>query len=99
MRYWLVMPAAGSGTRFGAASPKQYAALAGRTVIEWALAPFLADTRCAGAVVALVPDDSQWGRIAARLPVARLTAVPGGAHRSLSVRRALEALAGRAAAA
>jgi 2-C-methyl-D-erythritol 4-phosphate cytidylyltransferase/2-C-methyl-D-erythritol 2,4-cyclodiphosphate synthase len=99
MRYWLVMPAAGSGTRFGAASPKQYAALAGRTVIEWALAPFLADTRCAGIVVALAADDAQWAAIAARLPAARVTAVAGGAHRSLSVRRALEALAGRAVAA
>ena len=29
------------------AMPKQYAPLAGRTVIEWALAPFLADPRCA----------------------------------------------------
>ena len=55
MRYWLVMPAAGSGRRFGAASPKQYAELAGRTVIEWALAPFLGDRRCAGIIVALAP--------------------------------------------
>src|SRR5215469_5418730 len=99
MRYWLVMPAAGSGTRFGAASPKQYAALAGRTVIEWALAPFLADRRCAGVVVALAPEDSEWAKIAARLPGAPVTVVAGGAHRSLSVRCALEALAGRAAAA
>src|SRR2546430_16956327 len=30
MRYWLVMPAAGSGSRFGAGGPKQYAPLAGR---------------------------------------------------------------------
>ena len=67
MRYWLVMPAAGSGRRFGAASPKQYAELAGRTVIEWALAPFLSDGRCAGIVVALAPQDGEWPRIAARL--------------------------------
>ena len=44
MRYWLVMPAAGSGSRFGAAAPKQYARLAGRTVIEWALARVFAPT-------------------------------------------------------
>jgi 2-C-methyl-D-erythritol 2,4-cyclodiphosphate synthase/2-C-methyl-D-erythritol 4-phosphate cytidylyltransferase len=108
MHYWLVMPAAGSGSRFGAASPKQYAKLAGRTVIEWALAPFLADRRCAGIVVALAPQDSEWARIAARLPLAErggspgapapVTAVPGGVHRSLSVRAALAALEGRAAA-
>jgi 2-C-methyl-D-erythritol 2,4-cyclodiphosphate synthase/2-C-methyl-D-erythritol 4-phosphate cytidylyltransferase len=110
MRYWLVMPAAGSGSRFRAASPKQYAALAGRTVIEWALAPFLTDWRCAGIVVALAPQDGEWPRIAARLLPAQdgvapgasspppLTAVGGGAHRSLSVRAALAALSGRAAA-
>jgi 2-C-methyl-D-erythritol 4-phosphate cytidylyltransferase / 2-C-methyl-D-erythritol 2,4-cyclodiphosphate synthase len=109
MHYWLVMPAAGSGSRFGTASPKQYAQLAGRTVIEWALAPFFADRRCAGIVVALAPGDGEWARIAARLQLAeqgvpqgasppRVTAVPGGAHRSLSVRGALAALAGRAAA-
>jgi 2-C-methyl-D-erythritol 2,4-cyclodiphosphate synthase/2-C-methyl-D-erythritol 4-phosphate cytidylyltransferase len=108
MRYWLVMPAAGSGRRFGAASPKQYAELAGRTVIEWALAPFLLDRRCVGIVVALAPQDGEWARIAARLerpghggpqgtPPPTVTAVPGGTHRSLSVRAALAALAARAA--
>jgi len=106
MHYWLLMPAAGSGSRFGAALPKQYAQLAGRTVIEWALAPFLTDPRCAGIVVALAPQDGEWARIAARLPLAEpgtgtpppVTVVPGGTHRSLSVRSALAALAGRAAA-
>ncbi|MGH8322526.1 MAG: 2-C-methyl-D-erythritol 4-phosphate cytidylyltransferase, partial [Steroidobacteraceae bacterium] len=34
MRYWLVMPAAGVGRRFGTTKPKQYAPLQGRTVIE-----------------------------------------------------------------
>ncbi len=47
------MPAAGSGSRFGSGVRKQYAPLEGRTVIEWALAPFLADRRCAQLVVAL----------------------------------------------
>ena len=53
MHYWLVMPAAGAGRRFGADTPKQYAQLEGRTVIEWSLAPFLRDARCARIVVAL----------------------------------------------
>ncbi len=106
MRYWLIMPAAGSGRRFGAASPKQYARLEGRTVIEWALSPFLDDPRCAGLVVALPAEDREWIPIAGRLSGAekpapgtsppRLSAVTGGEQRSLSVRLALEALAGRA---
>jgi len=98
MRYWLLMPAAGSGSRFGANGPKQYAPLAGRTVIEWALAPFLADARCAHIVVALARGDSAWEQVAARLHArgSTLTAVGGGAQRSQSVRLALTGLEGRA---
>jgi len=89
------MPAAGAGRRFGAGAPKQYAILLGRTVIEWALAPFLGDSRCAGVVVALAPDDAHWGRLP-RERLAGVQTVAGGAERSHSVRKGLEALAGRA---
>jgi 2-C-methyl-D-erythritol 4-phosphate cytidylyltransferase len=68
MRYWLVMPAAGVGRRFGDTVPKQYAELHGRTVIEWSLAPFLYDSRCLGVVVALGQDDRYWPTVEARLP-------------------------------
>ena len=94
-RYWLVMPAAGSGVRFGDALPKQYARLCGRCVIEWALAPFVADTRCAAAVVALAPGDEHWGPIGAALPAVQTTT--GGARRSDSVRNALRLLSTRGA--
>ena len=90
--YWLIMPAAGIGRRFGGDRPKQYAALCGRTVIEWALDPFLTDPRCAGAVVALAEDDPYWTAIA---PPEVLVA-PGGGERSHSVRNGLTALAARA---
>jgi 2-C-methyl-D-erythritol 4-phosphate cytidylyltransferase len=97
MRYWLVMPAAGAGRRFGAAARKQYAPLEGRTVIEWALAPFLADPRCARAVVALAADDAHWERLAdSPARAARVSTVEGGGQRSLSVRNALSALEARA---
>jgi 2-C-methyl-D-erythritol 4-phosphate cytidylyltransferase len=96
MRYWLVMPAAGAGRRFGSELPKQYAALAGRTVIEWSLAPFLEDARCARIIVAVAVEDRHW----TRLPVAaRARATPGGGQRSQSVRSGLAALAGEASAA
>ena len=68
MRYWLVMPAAGAGRRFGDSIPKQYADLHGRTVMEWSLAPFLYDSRCLGVVVVLGPTDSRWPLVASRLP-------------------------------
>jgi 2-C-methyl-D-erythritol 4-phosphate cytidylyltransferase/2-C-methyl-D-erythritol 2,4-cyclodiphosphate synthase len=96
MRYWLVMPAAGSGRRFGQGLPKQYIEIRGRAVIEWALEPFLEDARCAGIVVALAADDPHWPRLAAGR-LARVTTATGGAERSESVRRALRALEGRAA--
>jgi len=94
MRYWLVMPAAGAGTRFGERIPKQYASLRGRTVIEWALAPFLADARCSGAAVALAAGDTWWPKVAERIPA--VTVCQGGAQRSESVRNALLALNRRA---
>jgi 2-C-methyl-D-erythritol 4-phosphate cytidylyltransferase len=68
MRYWLVMPAAGVGRRFGEHIPKQYADLHGRTVMEWSLAPFLYDSRCLGVVVVLGMNDSFWPTVASRLP-------------------------------
>ncbi|MGH8140781.1 MAG: 2-C-methyl-D-erythritol 4-phosphate cytidylyltransferase [Steroidobacteraceae bacterium] len=96
MRYWLVMPAAGVGRRFGEHTPKQYADLHGLTVMEWALAPFLADSRCVAAVVVVGAADPHWPRIAARLP--QVNVAVGGAERSVSVRNGLAALKGRAAA-
>jgi 2-C-methyl-D-erythritol 4-phosphate cytidylyltransferase len=96
MRYWLVMPAAGAGRRFDAGRPKQYAPLAGRTVIEWALAPFLADARCAHAVVVIAPGDPHWGPVGARLGRERVSAAGGGVQRSHSVRLGLAALEARA---
>lgn len=96
MRYALVVPAAGSGRRYGAAVlRKQYEPLAGATVIEHALAPFLADARCYRIVVAIAPGDAAWPQVAARCQArgtCPIGAVDGGAERADSVRRALGAL-------
>src|SRR6185437_9597814 len=105
MRYWLVMPAAGSGRRFreldpaaAAGVPKQYAPLLGRTVIEWALAPFASDPRCVGLVVALAAGDRHWPRIAARAGAEKeVILAEGGLERVHSVRGGLAALSDRAA--
>jgi len=103
MRYWLVMPAAGVGRRFGNTKPKQYALLQGRTVIEWALAPFLTDPSCAGVSISLAADDPYWGEVAdrlAKLPgrTPELIFAGGGVERSHSVREGLAALGSRALA-
>jgi 2-C-methyl-D-erythritol 4-phosphate cytidylyltransferase/2-C-methyl-D-erythritol 2,4-cyclodiphosphate synthase len=88
LRYWLILPAAGTGRRFGAALPKQYLELAGRKVIEHALAPFLADPRCQQIVVALDPGDTQF-RILPSAADSRVRCVAGGAQRCDSVRNAI----------
>lgn len=91
MRYHLIIPAAGSGRRFAASTPKQYAVLAGSTVIERAMACFADDVDCASITVAISPDDEHWPAVAARHP--GIGAVNGGEQRAHSVRNALRALA------
>lgn len=60
-KYWVVVPAAGSSRRMGVGEmPKQYLELAGRTVIEWSLAPFLQRQECERIVVVLAQGDGHW---------------------------------------
>lgn len=84
----MVVPAAGSGSRFAHAEPKQYAVLRGATVLEHALAPFLnapaGDEECCGLVLALAAGDARFAALpAARDP--RVTTTPGGDTRAASV--------------
>ena len=95
-RFWVVVPAAGSARRMGAAVPKQYLPLAGRTVIEWSLAPFLAHERAAAVVVVLAEHDQHWAQTALAGD-ARVTTTIGGAERMDSVLAGLRALQSRAA--
>jgi 2-C-methyl-D-erythritol 4-phosphate cytidylyltransferase/2-C-methyl-D-erythritol 2,4-cyclodiphosphate synthase len=86
MRIAAILVAAGAGTRFGAAAPKQFAMIAGRPVIRWAadaLAPHVA---------ALQPVGDAGPIDAALAGLAHLPTVPGGATRQDSVRAGLEAL-------
>ncbi|HEX2791241.1 MAG TPA: 2-C-methyl-D-erythritol 4-phosphate cytidylyltransferase [Steroidobacteraceae bacterium] len=94
-RYWIVMPAAGVGRRFGGS--KQYALLGDRTVLETALQPFLDDPQCRGGSLLLAADDPHRGRLTAGLPP-QLTVDDGGSERAHSVCNGLRALEARAAA-
>jgi 2-C-methyl-D-erythritol 4-phosphate cytidylyltransferase len=94
VRYWLVMPAAGVGRRFGGA--KQFAALQQRTVLELALQPFLEDPHCQGGAIALSSDEPRRTELAARVPQ-RFALIEGGETRAHSVLNGLGALARRAA--
>ncbi|UCC13792.1 MAG: 2-C-methyl-D-erythritol 4-phosphate cytidylyltransferase [Gammaproteobacteria bacterium] len=87
---WAVVPAAGAGQRFGGCVPKQYLPLLGRTVLEWAIRPFLARSDVAGIVVAISPADEHWPGICP--PSGRVRAVHGGRQRADSVLAGLTAL-------
>lgn len=88
MKIAALLLAAGTGTRFGAALPKQYARLAGRPVLRHAAEALLAE----GLVHSLQPvgDAAAIADALAGLP--HLAPVPGGATRQGSVRAGLEAL-------
>ncbi len=93
MRYWGVLPAAGTGRRFGGALPKQYAPLAGLTVLEWSLHPLLSDARCRGVALALSAEDRWFDALDLRARYGeRLITATGGAERCESVLAGLAAL-------
>jgi len=88
---WAVIPAAGSGRRFGGPTPKQYLQAAGKPLIEHALSALLSHPRIAGAMVALSADDERWPgwtELCGK-PVLRCV---GGGERADSVLAALRAL-------
>lgn len=96
LRCWAVVPAAGTGSRMGGDTPKQYLEAAGATLIEHSLNALLACEQLAGIVVALHAKD----RRAIALPVfgdPRVRTVTGADERSGSVLAGLEALSEAAA--
>ncbi|HEY3654523.1 MAG TPA: 2-C-methyl-D-erythritol 4-phosphate cytidylyltransferase [Steroidobacteraceae bacterium] len=97
---WAVVPAAGRGARFESEAnlPKQYAPLAGATVLEWSLAALLSEPRVEGIVIALAADDTRWPDIAASMPLSKIHTTIGGATRPESVMNGLKALETLAAA-
>lgn len=88
---WALVPAAGSGRRFGGELPKQYLKVADKPLIEHALRSLLAHPGIDGVVVALAADDPHWPGWASLCgkPIVTCT---GGAERADSVLAALRAL-------
>jgi len=95
-RCWGVIPAAGTGSRMGGETPKQYLEVAGVTLIEHSLNALLGCEQVAGIVVALHAGDQRVDNLAVfRDP--RVQTVIGAGHRSGSVLAGLDALAPLAA--
>ena len=88
---YALIVAAGRGTRFGGALPKQYLPLGGTTVLRHAVAAFAAHPRIGGVQVVIREEDHDIFA-AAVSGLALLPPVPGGAERQDSVRLGLEAL-------
>ncbi len=94
-RHIALVPAAGSGSRFGAQMPKQYLPLAGQPLIRHALATLCAHPRIDRVVVVLAPEDLYWSGFDWSTLGAKLMPVHcGGASRAVSVRNGLWEIAG-----
>jgi 2-C-methyl-D-erythritol 4-phosphate cytidylyltransferase len=90
-RIWAVIPAAGTGARFGGKLAKQYLPLADKTVIEHSVNKLLARSDITAIAVALHKDDE----IFSSLPCAndpRVLRTNGGSDRASSVAQALMVL-------
>src|SRR5664279_1665336 len=90
-RLWCIVPAAGSGRRFGAEIPKQYLPLGGRPMLERTLERLAACNEIAGLMVVLARGDAHWSGLTTvrGKPVRTAT---GAAERSGSVLSGLRAL-------
>jgi 2-C-methyl-D-erythritol 4-phosphate cytidylyltransferase/2-C-methyl-D-erythritol 2,4-cyclodiphosphate synthase len=99
-RVWAIVPAAGRGERFAAATPgsppKQYSSLLGRSLLEWSLTALLADTRIHAVVAVLSEGDAHWPAVSEKFDPARLLTALGGAQRQDTVLNGLQFLESRA---
>jgi 2-C-methyl-D-erythritol 4-phosphate cytidylyltransferase len=88
---WCVIPAAGSGRRFGGDTPKQYCAIRGQPLLAWTLARLAGHPAIDGFMVAIAADDGWWPgwTTVAGKPI-RTTV--GGAERAHSVLAGVKAI-------
>ena len=92
--HYAIVPAAGTGARFGGETPKQYQLLAGRPLIYYSLAALCRQPRIARVWVVLAADDTwwrlhDWTSLGYKLE----TVFCGGATRAESVANGLRAAA------
>jgi 2-C-methyl-D-erythritol 4-phosphate cytidylyltransferase len=97
-RCYALVPCAGTGSRAGTPQPKQYEAVAGRSVVAHTLAALDQVARLSATLVVLAPDDDQFEEAAPgfngpRAWVARC----GGTSRAATVASGLDALQRRGA--
>jgi 2-C-methyl-D-erythritol 4-phosphate cytidylyltransferase len=92
MRTIAIVPAAGSGQRLGAGVPKAFVKLAGQSMIERALCGLHASGVVDDIVVAVPPERTDEAILILGKPDRPVQVVAGGADRTESVLRGLEAV-------
>ncbi len=91
-KYWVIIPAAGIGQRFGGSIPKQYQTLLGKPVIEHTVVKFLYHPQIEKIVVVIGKHDVFWQQLRLDSYHDKVMIVTGGLHRSQSVCAGLEAI-------
>ena len=94
-KYWVVIPAAGVGTRMGVDKPKQYISVNGKTIIEHTIDCFIEREEITGIVVVVSKADEYWPTLSISKNERIITA-PGGDERYQSVFNGLTILKDKA---
>ncbi|MEZ5456372.1 MAG: 2-C-methyl-D-erythritol 4-phosphate cytidylyltransferase [Lysobacteraceae bacterium] len=89
---WVVVPAAGVGTRMQSEVPKQYLMLFGKTILEHTLRRLLSHPHIEGVMLALAENDVQAAKIDGMFQGKPVLRCIGGQHRAASVEAGLRAL-------
>ncbi|MDM8567076.1 2-C-methyl-D-erythritol 4-phosphate cytidylyltransferase [Candidatus Halobeggiatoa sp. HSG11] len=87
-KYWVIIPAAGIGSRMGGNCPKQYLPIQGKTILQHTLERFNLPI-IAGIVVCIADYDSYWDKLTLPMPIIRAA---GGKERCHSVLNGLQVL-------
>ena len=91
-KYWVVIPAAGTGSRMQSEIPKQYLKLGDRTVLEHTVEKFTRHKKISRIVVVISPDDPYW-QTTTLAGNDQVSTASGGKERCDSVLNGLKALA------
>tara|TARA_Y100000741_G_scaffold275303_1_gene215217 strand:- start:461 stop:1153 length:693 start_codon:yes stop_codon:yes gene_type:complete len=90
-KYWVIIPAAGTGQRMGGAIPKQYVSVCGKTVIEHTIDNFIDRKEIESICVSISKSDKYWST----LPISKnkkIITTVGGSERYQSVYNGLSAI-------
>ena len=91
--FHVIIPAAGSGSRMGSETPKQYLALLGKPLIQHTLDIFTKSARISSVNIVLSPDDILWDKRVAVTSSGRIHILRcGGDTRAATVLNGLRAI-------